>query len=176
MQLLLPKMSLAVIQLLIGCFDLAAASLLQPHQRSQTLHQPFILRRQPQRNLFQTGGQNWARIVNVYGAQESIPLAYVAMRACTSNGVVVPARQAGNRFLGSFKVHKYWLWILSKRFWSDQWAAAPLRGVTNQWVAWGGRFHSNQLKTTLYPPAIFGYSLSFSSENKDGRKSKSKKV
>jgi len=38
MQLLLPKVSLAVIQLLIGCFDLATASLLQPHQRSQTLH------------------------------------------------------------------------------------------------------------------------------------------
>jgi hypothetical protein len=24
----------------------------------------------------------------------------------------------------------------------------------NQWVAGGGRFHSNQIKTTFYPPAI----------------------
>jgi hypothetical protein len=30
-------------------------------------------------------------------------LAYVAWRAGTSNRVVVPARQAGNRFLGSLK-------------------------------------------------------------------------
>jgi hypothetical protein len=42
--------------------------------------------------------------VNVYGAQESIPPAYVVVwRAGTSNRVVVPARQAGNRFLGSLK-------------------------------------------------------------------------
>jgi hypothetical protein len=44
--------------------------------------------------------------VNVYGAQESIPPAYVAWRAGTKNRVVVPARQAGNRFLGSFKGFK----------------------------------------------------------------------
>ncbi len=31
------------------------------------------------------------------------PPAYAAWRACTSNRVVVPARQAGNRFLGSLK-------------------------------------------------------------------------
>jgi hypothetical protein len=37
-------------------------------------------------------------------SKESIPLAYVAWRAGTSNRVVVPARQAGNRFLGSLKV------------------------------------------------------------------------
>jgi hypothetical protein len=36
-------------------------------------------------------------------AEESIPPAYVAWRAGTTNRVVVPARQAGNRFLGSLK-------------------------------------------------------------------------
>jgi hypothetical protein len=44
-----------------------------------------------------------AVFVNVYGAKESIPLAYVARRANTTNRVFVPARQAGNRFLGTFK-------------------------------------------------------------------------
>jgi hypothetical protein len=34
---------------------------------------------------------------------ELIPPAYVAWRAGTTNRVVVLARQAGNRFLGSFK-------------------------------------------------------------------------
>ncbi len=33
--------------------------------------------------------------------EESIPPAYVAWRAGTKNRVVVPVRQAGNRFLGS---------------------------------------------------------------------------
>jgi hypothetical protein len=37
---------------------------------------------------------------------------------------------------------------------SDQWAAAQLQRVSNQWVARGGRFHSNQFKTTFYLPAI----------------------
>jgi hypothetical protein len=32
-----------------------------------------------------------------------MPLAYVAWRASTTYGVVVPVRQAGNRFLGSIK-------------------------------------------------------------------------
>ncbi len=32
-----------------------------------------------------------------------IPPAYVTWRAVTSNRVVVPARQSGNRFLGSLK-------------------------------------------------------------------------
>ncbi len=36
-------------------------------------------------------------------SEESIPPAYVAGRAGTTNRVVVPARQAGNRFLGSLK-------------------------------------------------------------------------
>jgi hypothetical protein len=36
-------------------------------------------------------------------SEESIQPAYVAWRAGTTNRVVVPARQAGNRFLGSFK-------------------------------------------------------------------------
>ncbi len=34
-------------------------------------------------------------------SKESIPPAYIAWRAGASNSVVVPARQAGNRFLGS---------------------------------------------------------------------------
>ncbi len=36
-------------------------------------------------------------------SKESIPSAYVARRAGTSNRVVVPALQAGNRFLGLLK-------------------------------------------------------------------------
>ncbi len=36
-------------------------------------------------------------------SEESIQLAYVAWRAGTTNRVVVPARQAGNRFQGSLK-------------------------------------------------------------------------
>ncbi len=36
-------------------------------------------------------------------SRDSIPPAYVAWRAGTSNRVVVPGRQAGNRFLGSLK-------------------------------------------------------------------------
>jgi hypothetical protein len=36
-------------------------------------------------------------------SEESIPPAYVAWRVSTANRVVVPARQAGNRFLGSLK-------------------------------------------------------------------------
>jgi hypothetical protein len=39
--------------------------------------------------------------VNVYGAQESISPAYVACRAGMTNRVIVLARQAMNRFLGS---------------------------------------------------------------------------
>jgi hypothetical protein len=39
----------------------------------------------------------------VNDSMDSIPPAYVAFRAGTSNRVVVPARQAGNRFLGSLK-------------------------------------------------------------------------
>ncbi len=37
-------------------------------------------------------------------SEESIPPAYVAWRAGTTNRVVVPARRAGNQFLGSLKV------------------------------------------------------------------------
>jgi hypothetical protein len=40
---------------------------------------------------------------------ESIPKAYVALRAGTSNRDVVPVPQAGNRFLGSLKVYKFGL-------------------------------------------------------------------
>jgi hypothetical protein len=41
--------------------------------------------------------------INVYGAQESIPPAYIAWRADTSNRVVEPAGQAAIRILGSLK-------------------------------------------------------------------------
>jgi hypothetical protein len=44
--------------------------------------------------------------VNFKEAEESIPPAYVTWRAGTSNRVVVLARQAGNRFLGSLKCLK----------------------------------------------------------------------
>jgi hypothetical protein len=43
------------------------------------------------------------KFVNVSGAQESIPPAYVAWRDGTPYRVVVLAQQAGNRFLGSLK-------------------------------------------------------------------------
>jgi hypothetical protein len=36
-------------------------------------------------------------------SEDSIPPAYVAWRVGTTNRVVVPARQAGNRFPGSLK-------------------------------------------------------------------------
>jgi hypothetical protein len=36
-------------------------------------------------------------------SEGSIPPAYVALRAETTNRVVVPARQDGNRYLGSLK-------------------------------------------------------------------------
>ncbi len=50
----------------------------------------------------------WARICKRLSSpgidsKESIPPAYVAWLAGTSNKVFVPARQAGNRFLGSLK-------------------------------------------------------------------------
>jgi hypothetical protein len=41
--------------------------------------------------------------VNVCGAKKSTPPAYVAWRTGTTNRIVVPAHQAGNRFLGSSK-------------------------------------------------------------------------
>jgi hypothetical protein len=41
--------------------------------------------------------------VNFYRAQEPILPAYVVWRAGMTNRVVVPARQAGNRFSGSLK-------------------------------------------------------------------------
>ncbi len=36
-------------------------------------------------------------------SEESMPLAYVALRASTTYKIVVPVRQAGNRFLGFLK-------------------------------------------------------------------------
>ncbi len=45
--------------------------------------------------------------VNLKGAQESIPATYVAWRAGTSKRVVVPARKAGNQFLGSLKLKRF---------------------------------------------------------------------
>jgi hypothetical protein len=44
-----------------------------------------------------------AEFINVSGAQKSIPPAYMACRAGTSNRVVVPARHTGNRVPGSLK-------------------------------------------------------------------------
>ncbi len=44
-------------------------------------------------------GRKWPGI----DSEESIPPAFVLWRARTTNRVVVPARQAGNRFLGSLK-------------------------------------------------------------------------
>ena len=41
-------------------------------------------------------------------SEKSIPPAYVAFRAGTTNRVVVPASQAGNRFLGSLKGLQIW--------------------------------------------------------------------
>ncbi len=51
---------------------------------------------------------SWARIFKRLrspgiDSEKSIPLAYVAWRAGTTNRVVVPARQAWNRFRGSLK-------------------------------------------------------------------------
>ncbi len=45
-------------------------------------------------------------------SEDYIAPAYVAWRAGTTNRVIVPARQAENRFLGSLKICKYGLWIL----------------------------------------------------------------
>jgi hypothetical protein len=52
--------------------------------------------------------QSGARICKRLGSpridfEDLIPPAYVALRAGTTNRTVVPARQAGNRFLGSLK-------------------------------------------------------------------------
>jgi hypothetical protein len=44
--------------------------------------------------------------------EESIPPAYVARRASTTNRVVVPARLAGNRFLGCLKGLQFGLSLL----------------------------------------------------------------
>ena len=58
--------------------------------------------------LILTQGLSWARICKrlrspVIDSKDTIPPAYVAWRTGTSNRVVVPARQAGNRFLDSLK-------------------------------------------------------------------------
>ncbi len=44
-------------------------------------------------------------------SEESIPLVYVAWRAGTTNRVVVPAHNTGNRFLGSLEGLKIWALI-----------------------------------------------------------------
>jgi hypothetical protein len=46
-----------------------------------------------------------------FDSWESISPAYVAWRVGTSNRVVVPARQTGNRFLAPNKVYKFALWL-----------------------------------------------------------------
>ncbi len=55
-----------------------------------------------------TQSRSWDRIYKrlrspKIDSKEPIPQAYVVWRAGTSDRVVVPARQAGNRFLGSLK-------------------------------------------------------------------------
>jgi putative methionine-R-sulfoxide reductase with GAF domain len=47
--------------------------------------------------------------VNDCKAEESIPQAYVACQASTTNRIVVPARQAGNQFLGFLNGLQYGL-------------------------------------------------------------------
>ncbi len=42
--------------------------------------------------------------------------------------------------------------VFVKEIWSDQWASALLKQEANQWVAWGGRVYSNQLKNTFFIP------------------------
>ncbi len=62
-----------------------------------------------------------------------------------------------------FKSNKYL--ILSKRFWSNQWAAAPLQRVANQWVTLGVDSIQTSLKTIFLPSNSNGMSsLPFSSE------------
>jgi hypothetical protein len=78
--------------------------------------------------------------VNVYGAQESIPPAYLAWRAGTTNGVVVPVRQAGNRLLGSLKCFQIRALTTPLNFlWT------PLRQ---------GSLHLEKVKCPLLPTAI----------------------
>ncbi len=69
-------------------------------------------------------GMLWARICKRFwnpeiDSEESIQLAYVAWRAGTTNyRVVVPARQAGNRFLGSLKglqIRALSIWYTQRR-------------------------------------------------------------
>jgi hypothetical protein len=60
------------------------------------------------RNRVGIGLLYWARICKRLwspgiDSEESTPPGYVAWRAGTTNRVAVPARQAGNRFLGSLK-------------------------------------------------------------------------
>ncbi len=80
---------------------------------------------------------HWARIWKRLrspgiDSRESIPLTYVAWLVCTSNRVIVPARQAGNRFLGSLKglqiraLHSMPLSLLSEK---AQWHLSLLQNV-----------------------------------------------
>jgi hypothetical protein len=46
--------------------------------------------------------------IKAQGSQKSILPAYVARRAGTRNMVILPARQAGNRFLGSLQGLQIW--------------------------------------------------------------------
>ncbi len=79
----------------------------------------------------------WARICKRLwspgiNSEESIPPAYVAWRAGAKKRVVVPARQAGNRFLGS--INKYGLcrwtdrssWLLC---WIISWFSGSPLGI-----------------------------------------------
>ncbi len=70
-----------------------AAAMWAPVQQSIGLHTSLLYIYQGTEPVF----------LNVDGAQESIPPAYVTWQACTTNKVVVTAHQAGNRFLGYLK-------------------------------------------------------------------------
>jgi hypothetical protein len=72
-----------------------------------------------------------ARICKRFKSQaiDSASLQYVACPAGTTNRVVVPARQAGNRLLGSLTVHKYDLCagILEQSMWARNRVVVPGR-------------------------------------------------
>ncbi len=51
--------------------------------------------------------------------------------------------------------------FFQKRYGLDQWAAAPLQRVANQWVAWGFRIHPDQFQTTFYLQAMIECRLCF---------------
>jgi hypothetical protein len=83
-----------------------------PHLLVLNIHSIYLQQnihiRTFRRTIISTGTHYWARICKrlwnpEIGSDGSIPPSYVACRAGTTNRVVVQARHAGNRFLGSLK-------------------------------------------------------------------------